>query len=406
VTRLKAYATNPVDRPPAGEALPFFALEHVESGTGQLLSNAEIEPKEDDTSVLHRPGDVRFGKLRPYLAKSLLMSDHGCGSGELLVLRPRPCVVPRYLHYVTLSKRFTDWATATSYGVKMPRTNWESLAAFDCRFPAFEDQLRLSDVLDSEITRIDDLIGEQKCLIDLLIERRTAELDGWIEHGGRVVDLAATSSRWVDAIPGDWAFMPLKRCVARVMVGIVINPSAYYEEVGVPVLRGLNIRPGGVSNDDLVYMSAASNELHRKSILCKGDVVVVRTGAAGSAAVVPEWAVGGNAVDLLIVRPGERLLPAFLEHLLNSRLVQQQVLYGSVGALQSHFNTSALANLMVVVPPIAEQERVLDHLGPALCRYDELIAEASRQIELLRQHRQALITDAVTGGLDALDHVA
>lgn len=75
------------------------------------------------------------------------------------------------------------------------------------------------------------------------------------------------------------------------------------EDSGVPVLRGLNVRPGRVSADDLVYMSERSNRLHAKSVLRQGDVVVVRTGLAGAAALVPDWAVGGNAVDLLIVRP-------------------------------------------------------------------------------------------------------
>ncbi len=408
MTRLKTLVANPVEKSTRSEALPFYALEHIESGLGRLAPGAQIEDRADDTAVVHSPGDVRFGKLRPYLAKSLYMTDAGHGSGELLVLRPRPGKIDgRFLHYLTLSKRFVEWATATSYGVKMPRTSWDAVGRFDLDAPPLEDQQRIADYLDAETARIDQLIAEQSALLALVAERRTAELDGWIEHGGvGRQGLRPVVSSWIDEIPGDWDLLPLKRCVERVMVGIVITPSAFYEEAGVPVLRGLNVRPGKVFQSDLVYMSEESNLLHRKSILHPGDVVVVRTGLAGAAAQVPEWAVGGNAVDLLIVRPGSRLAPQYLEHLLNSRLVQRQVTFGSVGALQAHFNTASLANVSVTLPPLEHQELIIEHLGDALGRYDRLQEEAQGQIVLLQEHRQALITHAVTQGIDGLPGVA
>lgn len=407
MTRLKAFVTNPVERTSTDDALPFYALEQVDSGVGRLRADADIEARVDDTAVTHLPGDVRFGKLRPYLAKSLLMADAGSGSGELLVLRPRAeALDSRYLHYLTLSTPFIEWTTATSYGVKMPRTSWDSIGAFECDPPTLDDQRRIADYLDAESARIDELIAEQAHLVVLLLERREAELDGWIEHGGRQTALREVTSPWVDAVPPGWELTPLKRCVERVMVGIVINPSTYYEAEGVPVLRGLNVRPGRVSSEDLVFMSHGSNELHRKSILQAGDIVVVRTGIAGSAAQVPSWAVGGNAVDLLIVRPGDRLVPGFLELVLNSRVVQRQVHYGSVGALQSHFNTGSLANVVVPLPPLGDQLEVLEHLRCSLGRYDALIAEARMQIRHLGERRQTLITTAVAQGLDSLPGMA
>jgi len=258
VTRLKAFVTNPVERS-SSDALPFYALEQIDSGVGRLRPDADIEASIDDTAVAHQPGDVRFGKLRPYLAKSLLMTDTGRGSAELLVLRPRPAVMDsRYLHYLTLSTAFVEWATATSYGVKMPRTCWDSIGRFDCDPPTLGEHRRIADYLDADTAYIDELIVEQENLVVLFLERREAELNGWIEHGGCQTALHEVSSPWVDAASPGWELTPLKHCAARVMVGIVINPSAYYEAEGVPALRGLNIRPGRVSSSDLVYMSHGS----------------------------------------------------------------------------------------------------------------------------------------------------
>lgn len=374
---------------------------------------ASVEPSDSIESAKLRVagGELLISRLNPRKQRVLITERHdrlAVCSGEFVVLRPMSSVVPRFLYWRMLAEDTRQHLAARVKSVtrSQQRVDPEVIRKFWLDLPSKGEQLRVAKYLDAETARIDDLVEEQESLIGLLFERRASELDGWIEHGGSAGAVSCVSSPWVDAIPVTWSLMPLKRCVERVMVGIVINPSTFYEDDGVPVLRGLNVRPGRVSSEDLVFMSAQSNELHHKSILRGGDLVVVRTGSAGAAAQVPPWAIGGNAVDLLIVRPGERLLPAFLELVLNSRLVQRQVRHGSVGALQSHFNTSALANVMVVVPPIAEQRRVLEHLTRALGRYDQLIAEAEHQIGLLREHRQALVTAAVTGGLESLRGVA
>ena len=378
---------------------------------GRPVTNGSVFP---NSPARLRAGDIVINSTgRGTLGRAGLVRNDPVTSvvadGHVTIVRlRRGNVDPRFVSYVLATDAFYQQANlCLAVGAtNQTELNRETLRRMTIDLPPFDEQRRIADYLDAETRRIDELIAEQEHLVALLLERREAELDGWIEHGGRQTALRKVSSPWVDAVPPGWELTPLKRCAQRVMVGIVINPSAYYEAEGVPVLRGLNIRPGRVSSDDLVFMSHRSNELHRKSILQAGDIVVVRTGIAGSASQVPTWAVGGNAVDLLIVRPGARLLPGFLEHVLNSRVAQRQVHYGSVGALQSHFNTAALANVVVPLPPLGEQLRVLEHLRCSLGRYDALIAEVRMQIHHLRERRQTLITTAVTQGLDSLPWTA
>jgi len=358
-------------------------------------------------------GDLLLPKISPTFSHgrsavaSGLRAGIGTGTTELHVLRPGPAVAARWLFYVTKSSPFLQEGGATQYGVAgQKRISVDWLKNYRVPHLPLAEQNRVVQYLDTETSRIDRLIDEETGLRQLVVDRRMAEIDRLIERGGAAEGLMPLASQWLDALPPGWQWMPLKHCVDKVTVGIVVNPSHYYEDDGVPVLRGLNIRPGRVNQDDLVFMSATSNDYHAKSRLDEGDVVVVRTGDAGSAAVVPEWAVGGNIVDLLLIRPGPRMRSKFLELLINSRLVQRQVVDGSVGALQSHFNTSALSNVMVVVPPLPEQDRVLRHLTSHLDRYDRLIAETDLAVARLREHRLALITAAVGGGLDATGRAA
>lgn len=110
-------------------------------------------------------------------------------------------------------------------------------------------------------------------------------------------------------------------------------------------------------------------------------------------------------MDVLIVRCGPSLRPRFLELVLNSEPAARQIEAMSVGAIQHHFNVSALRELVLPLPPVDEQDRVIatvrEEDGPML----RLIAYGNRQVQRLQERRQALITAAVTGQVH-VDQVA
>jgi type I restriction enzyme S subunit len=256
----------------------------------------------------------------------------------------------------------------------------DALASFPLVVPPLGEQRAIADFLDAKTARIDALLAARGQMLQLVGVR----LDGLITSA---LDRP------------DWSMAPLK-WKTRVTVGIVVRPSELYVEQGVPCLRGFNVRPGSVNDSDLAFISPAANALNSKSTLAAGDVVVVRTGKAGAAAVVPEWASGGNCVDLLIVRRTGDIDVRFLEAVLNSAVVRRQIEEMSVGALQAHFNTEALANLRVPVPSQREQAAALALIDAARSSADAMRSTLTRQIELLLERRQALITAAVTGQLD------
>jgi type I restriction enzyme, S subunit len=301
----------------------------------------------------------------------------------------------RYLYYCLGALRGADWFDAACNAATLKHLTVEKLRALP--IPDVPPDLRAATVerLDRETAHLEDLAAECHAQGRLLAERRQAEIDGLLVHGAGAGDLRTALIPWEVKVPSHWDVLPLRYCTDRITVGIVINPSHYYVDEGVPVLRGLNIRAGRVNDEALIHFTQASNQLHAKSILRANDVVVVRTGSAGAAAVVPDWMVGGNAIDLLIVTPGYRFIPKFLELLLNSDFVQQQVTTASVGALQAHFNVGALKAVMVVCPPKAEQEATVERLADALGRLDAMSAELDRQLALIEERRRAMILDAL-----------
>lgn len=123
--KLKYVADLEGDKVEAGSRHKYVGMENVQSGNGKYLETEETKPEGISTSF--KKGDVLFGKLRPYLAKSWLAEFSGICSSEFLVLRSNK-VSPRFLNYFTLTEEFINQIDSSTYGSKMPRASWDFIS--------------------------------------------------------------------------------------------------------------------------------------------------------------------------------------------------------------------------------------------------------------------------------------
>jgi len=161
---------------------------------------------------------------------------------------------------------------------------------------------------------------------------------------------------------GDWPEVLLQDVAEEVTVGFVGPMTAEYVDVGIPFLRSQNVDAFNINTVDLKFINKAFHAKISKSRLRPGDVVIVRTGKPGTAAVVPEWLPDANCADLVIVRPGGRLNPRFLAYFVNS-VAKHHVYAHVVGAVQQHFNVGSAKEIVIPLPSMAEQEAIVRVLG-------------------------------------------
>ncbi len=145
----------------------------------------------------------------------------------------------------------------------------------------------------------------------------------------------------------------------KLTVGVVIKPASYYVEKGVIALRSLNIKRNRINLDNVVYFSNDTNTNQlSKSVLKEGDVVFVRTGSTGTAAIIPKELDGCNCIDLIITRPKRNLIhPIYLCYFFNSDFGKKVVHSKNVGGIQQHFNIGALKNMSIPCPPFTLQKK-------------------------------------------------
>ena len=181
----------------------------------------------------------------------------------------------------------------------------------------------------------------------------------------------------------DWPLRQLQTVASEVTVGYVGPMASEYVESGVPFLRSLNIELFGVNTNDLKYITPEFHHRIKKSILRPGDVAIVRTGKPGTCAVIPDWLSEANCSDLVIVRCGHEIRPHFLCYWVNS-VASHHISSHTVGAVQQHFNVGAAKAMNVAVPPLHEQDKVLEVLRSLDDRIT-LLRETNATLEAIAQ---------------------
>ena len=349
---------------------------------------------DEELVLLGEDGAPFFDKSRPVAFRvrgKIWVNNHAH------VLRPQSTVDAEFLAHALNCidyRAFIDGSTRD-------KLTQSDMGGIPIQCPVVNEQRAIAAFLDRETARINGLVARKERLIELLQEKRTALITHAVTRGlDQNAPMKDSGVEWLGEIPAHWEVKSLKHLTPGVTVGIVVTPSKYYVEEGVPCLRSLNVSRGAIDMENLVFISENSNQLHRKSKIFAGDVVVVRTGQAGTPAVVPKELDGANCIDLLIVRRSEQVLSQFVYYYLISSTAISQAAELSVGAIQAHYNTSTLARLVVPKAPTDEQSRIVTHLDQATGEIDALIAKIRQAIDHLKEFRTAFISAAVTGKID------
>ena len=148
-------------------------LEHIEQETGRIIGSTCADYQNSIKTVC-KPGDVMFGKLRPYLRKYAFVQKECVCSSEIWSLIPTDIVIPKYLFYLIQSEAFMKVANVSS-GTKMPRAEWSTIAKSGYLIPSKDDQQATVDILEttdriiaSHVASYDRFIKYKKGLLQRL----------------------------------------------------------------------------------------------------------------------------------------------------------------------------------------------------------------------------------------------
>jgi len=186
----------------------------------------------------------------------------------------------------------------------------------------------------------------------------------------------------------------LNELCSRIMVGIASAATQAYRPSGIPMIRNTNIKEGRIETDDVIYLDPSYEYQHRNKRLKSGDVVVVRTGYPGTAAVVPIALDNAQCFTSLIIRPNRDLLDSeYLCTFINSNAGQRQFSAGAAGGAQKNVNAATLSRMTIPLPSIVTQRNVV-----AVARSLDRRLECTRLlIEAKRVFKRGLMQQLLSG---------
>ncbi|MDL0439375.1 restriction endonuclease subunit S [Stutzerimonas frequens] len=210
---------------------------------------------------------------------------------------------------------------------------------------------------------------------------------------------------WLGEVPEHWEVTKLSYVTSR--IGSGKTPSggaAAYASSGVPFIRSQNVHDQGLRLDDIVYIDEETDTEMAWSRVRPLDVLINITGASiGRSCQVPAKFGRANVNQHVCVIRLDKAVETsdWVAWFMKSPSSKEQVKVSQTGAAREGLNFEQLAGFYLCMPPLHERKLITAFLDHETARIDALIEEQQRLIELLKEKRQAVISHAVTKGLDS-----
>ncbi len=309
----------------------------------------------------------------------------------------------KYLHYLALTIQFSRYSTNTA----LPSMTQEHLSNYKFSVPKAESERnKITEFLDLETAKIDNLIEKQQQLIELLKEKRQAVISHAVTKGlNPDVPMKDSGVEWLGEVPAHWGVTRLKyEC--RNIVDCPHSTPNYTDEGEYPAIRTADILAGHLDLENCRRVTeAVYDERNFRLIPKAGDIIYSREGERfGIGAPIPEGAKVCLAQRVMLFRA--KSTPGYLMWALNSSSTYTQAQQDCIGSTSPHVNVDTIKNFNLAWPPENEREEISNFIHQTLDSVESLTVHLTEKLTLLQERRTALISAAVTGKIDVRDWVA
>jgi len=310
-------------------------------------------------------------------------------SEHAVVVKPRTGVHVQWIGELLRAMNLGQYSMSAA----QPGLSVEYITNLPVLVPPFETQRRIADYLDRETSGIDSLLAEKERLLELLAEKRRALITRAVTRGlDPAVPLRDSGLAWLGAIPEHWQVERTK-WLFRERRGR--SESGDEELLTVSHLTGVTPR----SEKDVTMFEAESTEGYK--ICRRGDLAINTLWAwMGAMGVSPCDGIVSPSYHVYVL--SDQLDGGYVDALVRTPQFAQEVLRVSKGVWSSRLRLypENFFELYIHVPPLAEQQAIVDWIGRETGKLNALQEAAERTVGLLRDRRASLIAAAVTGKLE------
>ena len=324
-------------------------------------------------------------------------------NSTMMLVRPRGPVLSGFLYHYLTGNAFQKLVADKVSGSSVPHVFQRDMVELTMPLPSQKDQLHIAKILDTA----DDTIRQTERVIAKLKAVKAGLLHDLLTRGldenGELRDPEKRPEEFKDSplgrIPGQWEIGGIRQFL-RLHDGIKPGPfgsnitKRMYRSEGYRVYGQEQVIAGDLSMGDYYISPSKYFEMNAFS-LQEGDLLISLVGTIGRVLVVRiPFEPGVINPRLIRLRPARNEADVeFLKHLMISDILQQQLEKMAQGGTMPVLSGRILRKLIVARPPLQEQSRI----AAILDAQDGLIRSEKQMIEELRQVKQGLLDDLLTG---------
>lgn len=385
-----------------GKKVAHFSIPNV-----QEFGRAVVEDGDtiDSSKMLVEGRSVLVSRLNPRkrtvaIADKVNDADLTVCSGEFVMFRAETVELGELLRAFFVSNPVASFieslviSATKSHGRADPHV----IRRMQVAVPPSSELGELVKWLSRQVETLDLAISSQERMIELLKERRSTIITQAVTKGlDPKAKMKDSGVPWLGQVPAHWEVKPLK-FVAKYNLNTLpetIDPDTEISYIEVSDVS----QELGIKSFECMRFADAPSRARR--VVSRGEVIIstVRTYLKAIARVDHTHDQFVCSTGFCVVRP-DAVMPDFAQYALASDFFMAEVISRSTGVSYPAINASDLVRVKIAVPPVDEQAKISSYLVRAVAELDSAINSQTKMIELLKERRSAIVTQAVTGQID------
>ena len=300
-----------------------------------------------------------------------------------------------YMKYLLKSYDFIQLLQTCVTGIREGQNiNYALLRKNYIALPSLAEQRAIVSFLDTELGEIDTYMDKEQQLIERLKELKQSLIARAVTHGiNPNVKMKPSGINWIGEIPEHWEVKRLSQVAKEYFIS---NKDIHHQNL-LSLSYGKIIRKDIKTTKGLLPSSFDNYQVVKNGVIVlrltdlQNDHRSLRVGLAREEGIVT------SAYLSIICR--NNITSEYLYEQLHCNDIHK-VFYGMGDGLRQSLNWDGLRNLLIALPPLSEQHAIVDYLQDKTSKIDKLISEKTRELEYMKELRQRIISDAVTGKID------
>ena len=376
------------------------------SGDGELLSvyldRGVISYSDSNGMQVHKPSQDLSNYQNVYVGDFVLNNQQawrgsvgvskydGIISPAYFVYRLTECCYPEYMNYLFRDSSMVQQYETSSRGVGTIQRNIFAPWLLNCWtvLPSLDEQRRIATYLDTKCAEIDALTADIQTQIDTLEQYKRSVITEAVTKGLEPdVEMKDSGIQWIGMMPAHWD------CIRGKYILKYIQKPVRDDDGVITCFRDGEVTLRSNRREDGFTM--ADKEIGYQGIDVGDLVVHGMDGFAGAIGISDSRGKASPVLNVLDTKQNKRYIMYFLRSMAYSDVFL--ALATGIRVRSCDLRWNKLSELFYPIPPLEEQEAIVDYIDSILRRTDEVIAAKKEQLSTLEAYKKSLIYEYVTG---------